>query len=50
MNRMKMKLDEISVETFEISAEQEEKLARGAVRTFDPTRCDPHSCVPTYPC
>jgi hypothetical protein len=48
--KLRMKLDEISVESFEISPEQEEKLARGVVKTFDPTRCDPHSCVPTYPC
>jgi len=50
MDRPKMKLDEIAVETFEISPEQEDALVHGAVRTFDPTKCEPHSCVPTYPC
>ena len=30
MNRLKMKIDEIEVETFQISREQEEALVRGA--------------------
>ena len=50
MNRLKMKLDEISVETFEISQEQEDALLHGIKPTLDPTRCEPHSCVPTFPC
>jgi len=50
MDRLKMKLDEITVETFEISQEQEDALLHGAVRTFDPTKCEPHSCMPTFPC
>ena len=50
MNRLKMKIDEIRVETFELSREEEDAMVRGAVRTFDPTKCDPHSCVPTFPC
>ena len=47
MDRLKMKIDEIAVETFEISKEQEDALVHGAVRTLDPTKCEPHSCVPT---
>jgi len=50
MNRLKMKIDEIKVETFELSREEEDAMVRGAVRTFDPTKCEPHSCVPTFPC
>jgi hypothetical protein len=50
MDRPKMKLDEITVETFEISEERQDGLVHGAVRTLDPTRCEPHSCVPTYVC
>jgi hypothetical protein len=50
MDRLKMKLDEITVETFEISQEQQDALVHGAVRTFDPTKCEPHSCMPTFPC
>jgi len=50
MYRMKMKLDDLEVETFEISREQEDALVHGMRPTVGPTRCEPHSCVPTFPC
>ena len=45
-----MKLDELEVETFEISEDQEDALVHGIRPTFDPTKCEPHSCMPTFPC
>lgn len=50
MKTLRMKLDDLTVETFEISEEQEDRVLHGAVKTFDPTRCEPHSCMPTFPC
>jgi hypothetical protein len=50
MDKLKMNIEELSVDTFEVDDEKEDALLHGAARTVDPTKCDPHSCVPTFPC
>ena len=50
MDKLKMNVEELSVDTFETDKKTEDTLLHGAVRTVDPTKCDPHSCVPTFPC
>jgi hypothetical protein len=50
MTKLRMKLDDLEVETFEVDDEQQDALLHGAVKTFDPTKCEPHSCMPTFPC
>ena len=50
MDKLKMNIEELSVETFEADDKKVDALLHGAVKTFDPTKCDPHSCVPTFPC
>ena len=50
MNKLRMKLDDLTVETFELTEEQEDAVIHGALKTLDPTKCEPHSCVPTFPC
>ena len=50
MERLKLQVDELTVDTFELDQKRQDALIRGAVRTYDPTKCEPHSCVPTFPC
>lgn len=50
MEKLRMKLDELTVETFEVDDAREDALLQAALKTLDPTKCDPHSCVPTFPC
>ena len=50
MDRLKLRLDELTVDTFELDDEARDRVARGALKTLDPTKCEPHSCVPTFPC
>ena len=50
MDRLKMKLDELSVDTFEVDDPKADAVLQAALRTVNPTVCEPHSCVPTYPC
>ena len=50
MHKLRMKLDDLTVETFEISDEQEDAVLHGFRPTIGPTKCEPHSCMPTFPC
>lgn len=50
MDKLKMNVEELSIDTFEVDDKKEDALLHGAARTVDPTKCDPHSCVPTFPC
>lgn len=50
MDRLKLKVDELTVDTFTASDETKDAVVHGAVNTVGPTKCEPHSCVPTFPC
>ena len=50
MDRMKMHVDELRVESFEVEKPRDDRMEQRFVRTVDPTRCEPHSCMPTFPC
>ena len=50
MERLKMKVEELTVDTFVVDDPADDAVLLGGLRTVDPTKCDPHSCVPTFPC
>jgi hypothetical protein len=50
MNKLRMNIDEITVDTFEVDDKKQDALLHGALKTVDPTKCDPYSCMPTFPC
>ena len=52
MIKQRLVVDELTVESFRTGEEEEDRNTGrdGFVRTYDPTKCEPHSCVPTFPC
>jgi hypothetical protein len=50
MEKLKLKVEELTVDTFDLDDEADDALLHGALKTVDPTKCDPYSCMPTFPC